>query len=72
MRIFGLEIIRARKAPISAQQKMIDGCDLINEAWKEMQVIGDTRLRPWVIWQEKRIVISEFHQQETKIFYEGR
>lgn len=71
MRIFGFEITVQRVRPEdSPEQKMKDGCDLVNEAWEELIAEGDTSLRPWVLWDEKRMVLSRFAKSKPVIYHE--
>ena len=59
MIILGIEIRRAPKEK-SALELLKEACDNMNYAWLVAQNEGE-KARPWIIWEERRVVISKYN-----------
>lgn len=70
MKIFGYEIKKHRPDDRSPEEKMIEAVDDLNEAWEECRKQGIS-LRPWVLWEEKHVVISMW-SGKPEVFYDSR
>jgi hypothetical protein len=70
MKLFGLEIRKAQPPVKDATTRMCEAVDALNAAWKDLRAQGELRLRPWVIWEENRVVVSERAEQRLKVFHE--
>ena len=58
MVIFGIEIRRARKEP-DPLEALKNACDTMNIAWAKNKTI-QPKIRPWILWDEQRIIITEY------------
>lgn len=63
MILFGIEIRKYQppaKEPLTPLDRMKDACDDMNDAWTDYRAESKGRIRPWVIWNENRVVLSEY------------
>ena len=71
MRFLWWTIERRRKpvalSPMDRAQKAVDD---INVAWNELRSSGDG-VRPWIIWDEHRVVLSRW-EGKPNIVYETK
>lgn len=69
--MFGNLFKRKKKEPeIHPMDKMEQAVDDMNAAWEELKAEGD-RARPWIIWEEQRVVLSRWNGK-PEIIYETR
>lgn len=68
MKFLGIEIRRVPKEEPPAFERMKAACDAMNEAWEDERASGG-RTRPWVIWEEQRLVLTQWGG-EREIIYE--
>lgn len=59
---------RKEEPEVTPMDKMEQAVDDMNEAWDELKARGN-RARPWIIWEEQRVVISRWNGQ-PEIIYE--
>jgi hypothetical protein len=65
MKLFGIEIRRVPPEQPTPFERLIHACDEMNSAWEDLRKEGMVRARPWVIWEESRVVISEWSGKPT-------
>ena len=59
MKIFGYEfIVRKAQKPLSPLEALKASVDEINRCWETIEGKGNT-IRPWIIWDEKRVVLTK-------------
>ena len=57
MKIFGIEIRRARKEP-TLEEQFIQAANDMTAIWDKVRVAG-TPVRPWIDWDEKEVCVVE-------------
>ena len=61
MRILGFEVlIRRVRAPVerTPRERLFEAIDELNASWQSLP--SSDRVRPWILWEEKRVVASEW------------
>jgi len=64
MKIFGFTISRTRPLP-APEEDFFQAVDSFNEAWTLARERGMT-YSPWLIWDEKRMVVTDFKRNVVK------
>lgn len=61
MKILGIEIRRVPPKEPEPLEALAEACDLMNEAWERCLESHSREVRatrPWILWDEKRVVLS--------------
>ncbi len=66
MKLFGIEIRRVPPEQPEPLDRMIAACDEMNAAWKANKAQGG-RERPWVIWDEGRMIITSYSGEKIVV-----
>ena len=66
MKLLGFELRRVPPPDPDPQQQMMDACDAMNDAWSRHRADGG-KTRPWVIWEEQRVVLTQYNGDKVII-----